>query len=218
MHQLDIHTEYFIRMMLPCIKQEATPFLKEEFCVLNDTITCLTTNSTYQLAVIGAGTLSYIELALEHNLKYVAIEPLSHIYIQQEFYSLIKILPQISIINNYFGDFSETELSPDNHIFAFIFNVFAYIDEGIRKLNQYLNEGDIVFISTWNQKNVDANKIRSNYFNAISQSVKNQITLPDHLSYAKLFSLESFDFTQLTHYKSHRRITGDMTDILIIYC
>ena len=36
MQQLDVHTEYFIRMMLPCIKQEAMPFLKEECCILNN--------------------------------------------------------------------------------------------------------------------------------------------------------------------------------------
>ncbi len=204
--------------MLPCIKQEAIPFLKEESCVLNNTITSLKANDTYQLSVIGAGTLSYIEMAFEHNLQYVAIEPLSHIYIQQEFFSLIRRLPQISIINNSFGDFSKKELSPTNHIFAFIFNVFAYINDGIDKLNQYLNDGDIVFISTWNQISTNANLIRSNYFNTIAQSINGQITLPDHLSYAKLCNIESFDFTKLTYYKSHQRIVGDITDILIIYC
>lgn len=218
MQQLDAHTEYFIRMMLPCIKQEAMPFLKEECCILNNVINTLKADNTYQLAVVGAGTLSYIELAFEHDLEYVAIEPLSHIYIQQEFFSLIKKLPQISIINSSFGDFSKEELTSDNHIFAFIFNVFAYINDGIEKLNQYLNEGDIIIISTWNQTSIDANKIRSNYFNTIFQSVKDQITLPGHLSYAKLFKLDSFDFTQLIHYKSHQRIIGDITDILIIYC
>ena len=183
MQQLDAHTEYFIRMMLPCIKQEAMPFLKEECCILNNVINTLKADNTYQLAVVEAGTLSYIELAFEHDLEYVAIEPLSHIYIQQEFFSLIKKLPQISIINSSFGDFSKEELT-----------------------------------STWNQTSIDANKIRSNYFNTIFQSVKDQITLPDHLSYAKLFKLDSFDFTQLIHYKSHQRIIGDITDILIIYC
>lgn len=95
MQQLDAHTEYFIRMMLPCIKQEAMPFLKEECCILNNVINTLKGDNTYQLAVVGAGTLSYIELAFEHDLEYVAIEPLSHIYIQQEFFSLIKKLPHI---------------------------------------------------------------------------------------------------------------------------
>lgn len=77
MQQLDAHTEYFIRMMLPCIKQEAMPFLKEECCILNNVINTLKADNTYQLAVVGAGTLSYIELAFEHDLEYVAIEPLS---------------------------------------------------------------------------------------------------------------------------------------------
>lgn len=214
----DIQTEYFFRMMLPSIKKVAAPFINEERNILESIIKTLPYNDNNKVAIIGAGSLSYLKIVLEHGLDYIAIEPLSHLYLQEEMMYVIEQAPNIDIINHQFGDFSPSSLPVGHYIYAFIFNVFAYIDKGLTKINKYLKSGDIIFISSWNLNNLEAMKVRDSYFNKIHESMICDILDPCSITTPMVSNLEAFDFSQLKYYKRHRRTTREYTDCLIIQC
>lgn len=214
----DCVTEYFIRMMLPYFKEKARPFISEEYAFLKSVVVDIKNCDNYQLVVIGAGTLSYVDLSIDNNLKYAAIEPLSCFYIQKELLYTIERIPEITIIDQNFGDFSKTMLSSTNHVFAFIFNVYAYIDDGIVNLNKYICPGDIVFISTWNINSTKAESVRTEYFNKIYMSLEDFKNLPLQVTAKKLTNLDNIDINKINHYKFHERFKGEIADVLIIYC
>lgn len=213
----DIQTEYFIRMMLPSIKKIANPYISEEEDILTSLISSMDCKKGNNLIVVGAGSLSYIEIALKYKLGYVAIEPLIDWYIQQELFYILKQNPDLSFIKDEFGAFSPSELANGHNIFSFIFNVFAYIEDGIEKLNKYIKPGDLIFISTWNLSNQCAKDIRDKYFQHIHDAMNYKL-IPDALTHYKSSNFNNFKFDKLTFYQNHQRIIKGITDSLIIEC
>lgn len=106
-----VNDEFFIRMMLPIIKKEASSYNAEEKNVLLNLLTNLPNKALYQLVVIGSGALSYVDVAISQHLSYVAIEPLIDFYIQSELLFLIEQKHNITIIPKTFGDFPSTDFS-----------------------------------------------------------------------------------------------------------
>lgn len=208
--------EYFVRMMLPVIKKKAKHYESEEKHFLLKLLSCLSNKEQYQLAVIGAGALSYVDLAIRKQIEYVAIEPLINLYIQKELLFLVKQQANVSVIPKCFGDFSPAELKRKNRIFLFTFNVFAYIDDPIERINRYIKRGDILFISTWNLHSKQALDIRKGYFDFIRESMlATNLSLSDFLS-GKIYNLDCFDLAKLKFYTSNERFTNNITDILIV--
>ena len=206
--------EYFIRMMLPIIKEEVHSYDAEEKKILLDILENLIDKELHQLVVIGAGTLSYVEVATSLRINYVAVEPLINFYIQKELLFVLKQQSNISIIPENFGEFKENKLREGKRIFMFVFNVFAYIPNPIDKINQYLKKGDIIFISTWNLHSDKANDIRTKYFDMICKSM--DVENLNEFKKGKTYDLNEFSFEKLNSYVSHKRLKGDITDILII--
>lgn len=213
-----VNDEYFVRMMLPIIKKEAHCFEAEEKLLLLKLVSSLSNKEQYKLAIIGAGTLSYVEIAIMQKIDYIAIEPLINLYIQTELLFLIEQQPNVSIIAENFGEFSANKLGKTNHIFTFIFNVFAYINNPLEKINKYLKKGDILFISTWNLHSEKAIKIKKRYFEFMREPMLIANLNYDKFQTGKIYDLDCFDFTKLNSYINHKRITGNITDILIIQC
>jgi hypothetical protein len=166
--------------------------------------------------VIGSGTLWYIDLVYESVKKYIAIEPLADIFIAKQVMFVLKQLKNIDVIKKNFGDFSKKILNENNSIFVFHFNILSYIYDPVKKINKYLKEGDILYISSWNTTE-SAIKVRKEYFDLINSGVNPSDSKIDPTSTLGLCNLDSFPFSELKYYKSHKRIKGKITDILIIY-
>ncbi len=211
-----VNDEFFIRMMLPIIKKEASSYNAEEKNVLLNLLTNLPNKALYQLVVIGSGALSYVDVAISQHLSYVAIEPLIDFYIQSELLFLIEQKHNITIIPKTFGDFPSTDLNKTNRVFLFTFNVFAYIGDAIEKINRYINTGDIIFVSTWNLHSNNALKIRKKYFDYINKSMMEVHTNMSEFQNGEIYNLDNFDCSKLNYYTNNQRIKGEITDVLII--
>lgn len=205
-------------MMLPSIKMVAEPYCVEEKNILDATLKNLSSNTHYKIAVVGAGSLSYIEIVLKYGLYYIAIDPLIHFYIQKEIFYIINKIPNVSIINSSFGSFPPKKLPSGQYVYAFIFNVFAYIDNGLEKINKYIKPGDIICISTWNLKSLASVEIRNSYFRNIYNSITEKEYIPEDFKVCKISDFDTFNFSKLRYYQNHHRVVGDIIDCLIIQC
>ena len=101
-----------------------------------------------------------------------------------------------------------------NSIYAYIFNILAYIEHPIRNINNLLKKGDTLLITSWSQSK-RAKEIRKKYFNYLND-LQNSVII-DPTKTIGLCHLDNFPFEKLRYYKSHQFIKGTITDTLIIY-
>lgn len=213
-----IEDEYFIKMMIPSIRELAQPFEDEEGTHLRQLMKAIQTPTDYQLVVVGAGPLSYVEMATHFDLDYIAVEPLLNAYLQKQVRFVVERNEHIKCVAKRFGDFDRHLLGVKRNVFAFIFNILGYIQSPIPLINQYISSGDIIFIASWNKSNHVAKNVRDRYFDALNQNYSNNSQYSHSKETMGLCDLDRFDCSRLRHYKEHRRITNQITDILIIHC
>lgn len=213
----DIEDSYFVRMMLPDAEKKAELYVKEERNALLQLISSTDKINKKNFVVIGAGTLWYLELVFEKVKMYIAVEPLADTFVQKQVNFILSKHNNIKVIGKELGKFKEDEIPNDNSIFVFHFNILAYIPNPIIKINKYLKKGDILYFSTWNTSD-KAKQIRKKYFDYISFNQSANSFKIDQEKPTALCDLNNFPFTKLKYYKMHKRIKGNITDILIIYC
>lgn len=213
----NIQNNYFVRMMLPDAELKAEPYVYEESKLLQDLLSSTNSLDTYNFVVVGSGTLWYIDMAYGRVKNYVAIEPLADIFIQKQVSYILTKHKDIHIIGQDFGNFNSNELPNNKSIFIFHFNILSYIPDPIEKINSYIKEGDILYLSTWNSTN-EAKTVRKSYFDFINIGMNPDEFRIDPLKPIGLCNLDVFPFEKLKYYKSHKRVKGNITDILIINC
>jgi len=212
-----IQDNYFVRMMLPDAEERAELYVKEEKEALLKLMTSIPGIDKMNFVIIGSGTIWYIELAYDKTKTYVAVEPLANIFIQRQFNYILSKHKNIKIIDKEFGDFTAIEIPNNNSIFVFHFNILAYIPNPIRNINKYLKEGDILYISSWNNSD-EAKQVRKTYFDYLNLNTDSNSFKINPEETVGLCNLDIFPFHKLKYYKRHERIKGKITDILIIYC
>ncbi len=213
----DIEDSYFVRMMLPDAEKKAGLYVKEERNALVKLISNTDEINKRNFIVIGAGTLWYIELVFGKVKKYIAIEPLADTFVQKQVSFILDKHDNIKVIGKELGKFKESEIPDNKSIFVFHFNILAYIPNPIVKINKYLKKGDILYFSTWSNSD-KARQVRKRYFDYISFNQSANSFKIDYEKPTALCNLDTFPFTKLKHYKTHKRIRGNITDILIVYC
>lgn len=212
-----IKDEYFVKMMLPDSEEKALPYVNEEEATLKKLLNSNNHINDFNFVVVGSGTLWYLDIAYGKVKNYIAVEPLADIFIHEQVRFILQKHKNIKVIGEEFGEYEIEQPLMQNSMFVFHFNILSYIPNPIRRINKYLKEGDILYISSWNST-IKAKSVRKNYFdylNANTSSNSYKIN-PDETT--GLCNLDVFPFDKLKFYKSHERIKGEITDILIIYC
>lgn len=204
-------------MMMPEAEKIANPYLLEEKNLLSELMSTLPSNQVSNCVVVGAGFLWYLQLADQFGKKYFAVEPLAHLYVQREFNYILTKHENIKIIPKKFGDFSSEEISTGNSLYVFIFNILAYIPNPIKKINSYIKDGDVLFISSWSKSRKAVN-LRRKYFDYLNSYESSSTRKIDPLDTVGLCNLDLFPFERLKHYRGHKRVTNEISDVLIIYC
>ena len=209
-----VSESFFLRMMLPQAMKYAAPYEREEERVLKKVLSSLENLENFNTVVIGAGPLFYLNLFYHRVKSYTAIEPLSQMFIQKQFQFLVKQFKDIHIVSKRFHEVDKTNLQNGNQIFVFIFNIFSYLHDPFKDLNKLVKPGDVIVLSTWTYTD-RAKKIRKKYFDYLNKGEGNIVI--DGNSERALVRFERFPFKKIKHYKNHTRITGKVTDFLIIY-
>ena len=209
-----VSKDYFFRMMSGKATVLSKPYDSEEREVINSFISKNQDISKMNFVVVGAGMLSYLESAFNKVLNYVAIEPLADVFVKKQLKFLVQQFKNIIVIPKKFGDVNKKDIPDNPSVFTFIFNILAYIEHPISKINKIITPGDILIISSWNRTD-EAKKVRKEYFDYLNSVEKEVIIDPKQT--IGLCNLNNFPFEKLVSYKKHKRIKGLITDILIIY-
>lgn len=210
--------EYFIRMMLPQIRDHSKAFEEEEERELHKLLRSLENKQNTQLVIVGAGSLSYIEVAFTYNMSYIAVEPLINLYLQKQIRFIVGLHNKIILIDRALGTFHKKRLGTSKNILAFIFNVLAYIPTPEKIINQYIKKNDIIFIVSWNIENCESLCLKKKYFGALNACAPLCDTLKITNKAIANFKLDDLDLSALKYCSTYKRIKNKITDILIIYC
>lgn len=203
--------------MLPDAEEKASAYVAEEEDLLKEIIGTMANIQDKNFVVVGAGNIWYVEISYEKVKNYIAIEPLANIFIQKEMQYILGKHSNIHIIPNEFGDFDNSKLPDGNNIYVFHFNILSYIPDPITRINRYLKEGDVLYISSWNTTQ-SAKRVRKEYFDYLNMNTLGDSHKVDPTDSNELIDLDTFEFEKLKFYKNHKRIKGEITDILIINC
>lgn len=209
-----VNDDYYYRMLSPQAIKRSLSYQHEEEKSLKDLLSKTSNANNMNFIAVGAGELWYLEYGLQYAKKYVSIEPLTKIFLNDSVRYLVKQTPNIALLEKKFGEVLREEIPSGNSIYVFLFNILAYIEKPISIVNRLLREGDILFISSWNST-FKAKEVRTRYFNYLNKFEKKVVIDPDDT--IGLCHLDDFPFQSLKYYKKHRRITGKITDILMIY-
>ena len=209
-----VSENYFHRMLSPQAIKISESYNSEEEKSLKELLVSIAEARRMNFIAVGAGDLWYLKYGLKYANKYISIEPLTKIFLNESIEYLATQMKDIILIKKKFGDVKKTEIPEDPSIYIFLFNILAYIENPITAINNLLREGDILFISAWNTTK-KAKQIRKRYFNYLNMFEKKVIIDPEET--IGLCYLDNFPFESLKYYKRHKRITGKVTDILIVY-
>ncbi len=206
--------DYFHRMMSPEAALLARPYDREEIVQIKSLLAELPNCAQMNFVVVGAGQLWYMPTTFKKVAHYIAIEPLGKLFVTKQFRFLIKQFDTITLLEKKFQDVEPLDIPEGSSVYAFIFNILAYIDHPIKNINRLLKKGDVLFITSWSNRD-EAKKVRRKYFNYLNQFEDEVVIDPEKT--IGLCHLELFPFDKLTHYQSHKLLHGVITDTLIIY-
>lgn len=209
-----VSEDYFYRMLSPQAIKKSRSYHKEEEKVLKELLLKVANARNMNFISVGAGELWYLKFGLRFAHKYVSIEPLTKVFLNEDVKYLVKQMKNIILLEKKFGDIERHEIPAGNSIYVFLFNILAYIENPIPAINKLLREGDILFISSWNNT-PKAKELRTKYFNYLN-SFEKKVTI-DPEETIGLCYLDDFPFQSLKFYKKYQRFIGKITDILIIY-
>ncbi|HKC04546.1 MAG TPA: hypothetical protein VKC54_01620 [Patescibacteria group bacterium] len=208
-----LNAGYFLNMMSPAAEEIARPYGLEEHRELKKLLLETENVGDRNFIVVGAGTLWYIDLALNVVNKYISVEPLSDFAIGKQFRFLTKQFENIQIIPKGFNDLNKNDIPVKNSIWAFIFNIIPYINDPIVNLNKVIQKGDIIYFSTW-RSTLAAKEVRKKYFDFLNSFGSDTVINPDENN--ALANFDEFPFSELKYYKSHSRIKNNIIDVLIL--
>jgi hypothetical protein len=209
-----VNDEYFYRMLSPYALKLSAPYNDEESKVLEQCLKAFPAIRDMNFIAVGGGELWELRRARQYAKRYVCIEPLADIFINDSVKYLVEQFDDISYISKRFGEVRRSDLPPDNSFFMFLFNILAYVEDPIESINKVLRPGDVLFISTWANTD-EARRIRSAYFNHLNGVGKEVVIDPEQT--IGLSHLDNFPLEKLTYVKQHERVKGAVTDTLIIY-
>ena len=209
-----VSEDYFYRMLSPQAVKRSKAYNSEEENILKDLLVKTPEARHMNFIAVGAGELWYLKYGLKYTKKYVSIEPLTKIFLNDSIEYLAKQMKNIVLLEKKFGDVKKDEIPEGNSLYVFLFNILAYIENPIPAINSLLREGDILFISAWNTTK-KAKKIRTQYFNYLNKFEEKVVIDPEET--VGLCYLDNFPFQSLKYYKKQKRITGKVVDVLIIY-
>ncbi|MCX6745273.1 MAG: hypothetical protein NTX82_07180 [Candidatus Parcubacteria bacterium] len=213
----EVRDSFFVRMMLPDSEEKALLYVEEEKRNLEVMIWHIKNLSKMNFVVIGAGALWYLDLVFGKVKKYIAIEPLADTFIQKQVRFVISKHDNIRVIGKELGSFKKNILPTGGSIFVFHFNILAYISNPMKNINKYIKKGDILYLSTWSNSK-KAVKVRKEYFDFLGLHQFKNVFKIDPKENMGICKFDHFPFNRLKYYREHKRITGSITDILIIYC
>jgi len=150
------------KMLSPKGLEIAEPYLKEEENILKNLVLKNALHGIENIIVIGAGPLRYLEMALNKN--YIAIDKFLNVFLRDNLRTSIQNNINITLINKSFEEVKKDELPNKNCLYIFTFNVISYINNFLLHANKIFHQGNIIFISGWNDK---GQELMSDYFNYI---------------------------------------------------
>jgi hypothetical protein len=206
--------EYFYRMLMPEALKLSKPYNDEEALALKHFLQRNQVTRKMNLVAVGAGELWYLQFGLKYAKRYVEIEPLLDLFLNTDVEFLTEHFHKVYLIDKRFGEVPNELMPPGPSLYVFLFNIFSYIDSAVQTVNRVVEEGDILFLSTWN-RTPEAKAVRKRYFDFLNATEEKTIIDPE--TTVALTDFDHFPFDELRYYKRHRRITGSITDILIIF-
>jgi hypothetical protein len=209
-----VSEEYFYRMLSPGALRYSEPYNDEESEILENFLKENTATKGMNFVAVGAGELWYLRFGLEYTKDYVSIEPLQEIFLNDSVKYLASHSGRVFLVNKRFSDIQNEEMPAGPSLYVFLFNILAYIDEYVKEINNVIEEGDILFISSWNNTKI-SKYVRRNYFDFLNSFEKQKIVDPENGT--KLCDFDNFPFVKINFYKKHERIKGLVADVLIIY-
>ncbi len=199
----------FYRMLCPASEEFTKYYLTEEVLLLRSFVERYDAIKNMNLVVVGAGPLLHLSLGYEYAKSYVAVDPISNLFINDLPQDVTMHSPKIKIITKYFEDLSAEELLPGNSLYVFTFNVISYIKNFEHALNNIIKKGDIVFISYWNK--IKANKaIMDRYFDFVYG--KELMALRRHL-----IDTDDIRYKKIKHLKRVKKKCGRFVKTMVLY-
>ncbi|MFB9905557.1 hypothetical protein [Allokutzneria oryzae] len=208
-----ISDQYFCRMLSAPALTLSAQYQTEENEALERTLRVNTAIRDKNLVAIGGGELWGLRYALQYAKRYVCVEPLADLHINDSVRYLVERSPDVSVVPKRFEDVRKSDLPEGNSVFFFVFNIMAYLDSPVSQINRLISPGDVLFISTWGD-NPRARTIRSEYLQYLNRAEGASID-PDG-SFGR-YQLDRFPCTDIKHFLRSERIKGVATDLLIVY-
>lgn len=137
----------------------ASSFLSHEYEVVSN----LLAHETYikNLVVVGSGPGAYLDIALEHDINYIGVDPYFHMLQKNRIYHF----------NSDFEELERSNLPNGSCLFLFWFNVFHYLKNPHLTLEKLVHPNDLIVHSTWSKKNSAFDDMQK-YFKAVYKDTK----------------------------------------------
>lgn len=209
-----VSDNYFYRMLSPQALRISAPYHQEENAALDSCFAAHPETKDMNFIAVGGGELWELRRAMTHAKRYVCIEPLADIFLNDSVQYLVEQFDNISFIGKRFGDVQSRDLPSGNSLFMFLFNILAYLEDPIASINKLAKPGDILFLTTW-ANTPQAKRIRKTYFDYLNAAEEKVEIDPEDT--VGLCHLDNFPFQKLSSFKKVTPIHGAITDILIIY-
>tara|TARA_A100000171_G_C2134187_1_gene148900 strand:+ start:364 stop:1020 length:657 start_codon:yes stop_codon:yes gene_type:complete len=198
--------KHFCRMFSPKVDQYIEGYLKEEHNVLKDFFVDNPQTKNMSFCAIGSAKLLHIKLVEHYAKNYTAIDPLLSLFMPPSAYKDLAKSNMI-YINQSFEKVQKKSLLEGKCIYAFLFNVIQYVKDPLKAINRLVEEGDIIFISTWNETPL-SHALKKNYYKYVFSCGE---SVP---SFKNNFSLQ---YDKVKNYKEHKLFSNKITKCQIIY-
>ncbi|MBO9480692.1 hypothetical protein [Salinisphaera sp. G21_0] len=134
------------------------PYLQHESGVLQNLI--ISDTKINNMVVVGSGPLTFRNLAISHDIGYYAVDP---------FYRVNSDANVINFINLHFESITRSQITKENVIFVFWFNVAFYIKDFSESVRRIVRKGDILFISSWGN-GIQSKALLKKYLKSVYQT------------------------------------------------
>jgi hypothetical protein len=201
--------QIFYRMLCPESEEFSRFYLNEEIAVLQSFVSNYAAIKKMNFVVVGAGPLLHVSLGCENAKCYIAVDPMSHLFINdlpQDFF--IKN-PKIKIVSKYFENLQRCDIPSRPSLYVFTFNVISYINDFVAAVNNIVKKGDVLFVSYWNndKKNED---IINDYFDFVygeGHALRRQTMIDTH----------NIDCKKISLFKEVQKTCGNVVKTIVVY-
>jgi|GEM_PF-6961237 hypothetical protein len=184
-------------------------YLTEEGEILKNFVTKQTEVKNMNFVVVGAGPLLHLPLGYENSKRYIAIDPITDLFVKNSQQNFISKNKKIKIFKKYFEELEPNEISSENSLYVFTFNVISYIKNWKNALNKIIKRGDIVFVSYWNN-NLKNKTLINEYYDFIYG--KELILLQKNM-----IDTCDIDYKKIKYFKHAKKFHGKFVKAITIY-